>query len=341
MKIQHTTQNLNSCKNAYCNSNSNGNKINSDSPSFKGQGFYNSKGLKKVLTSDTFGKLLDLSEKNPVILTSVYSLFLCTLLRPATIMALPGKNENDKKYAAAHSIASGLVGLAITAAILTPVGARVKLVFENPQKFLNVDALKRMHPNVLTEKITDKAGKVIEQAKLSPDGKLMQNKTYAEMREKEIAYLKKEGIFDKLSPLQKEGLENPLLCTTNEPIIYNGEPLRSHYLTKTSSDGKVEFCALQKNGTPVTEELKLAEKKNNNANKILTMIPDLLLAAPRAAVTVATIPFVLTKVLGMQKTSTKSTKPEESKPLSFSSNKNGESKIDYSTIFPGLRREVK
>ncbi|MBQ6516871.1 hypothetical protein IJI31_06810 [bacterium] len=341
MRIQHTTQNLNSCKNISYGGIPNARNIISnvaqDGKPLKGlEKFYQSEGLKKFLTSKGFDKLLDLSVKNPVILTSVYSLFLCTLLRPATIMALPGKNVDDKKYASAHSIASGVIGLAVTAAILTPVGQRVKRVFKNPAKYLKPETVKRMFPNVATKEVEKDGQKVMEI--VTHDGKMLQTQEFENMRNAEIAELKKKGIYDKLNPLQKENLQDrevPYLCMSNEPIIHNGQPLRSAFFKKANG----EACALQSNGTPVLDSMKVSERQNENAEKILKMVPDLLVAAPRAAITVATIPFILTKVFGIKKP-VKDPKPEEIKEVSFNSNQAGLQSFDYTELFPGLKKEV-
>ena len=343
MKIQHTTQNLNSCKSIQ-----NGNKINANNAqkdvSFNG-GFYNSPGLKKFLTSEKLGKLLDLSANNPVVVTSLYSLFLCTLLRPATIMALPGKNVDDKKYASAHSIASGVMGFLTTAAILTPIAGMVKKTFRHPGKFLKSDMVKKLYPNVKTVESKNPKTLGLEKVKVTKGGKLIQSEEYAKMREEEIAYLKESGTWEKLSEDQRKGLENPLLCMTNEPIIHEGGPLRSFKYKKANG----EACALQKNGTPVVEDLKVSESKNSNVNKLLTMVPDLMIAFPRASITVATIPPILAGVFGLKKSSAKNNKQEETKPVTFEAKNeeqnnvaqsNNQQKIDYTLLFPGLKKEV-
>ena len=356
MRIQQTMQNLSSCRNLICNTAitegvKEGLKEAKDAPikeaikaavpkeQLKGMDkFYRSEGLKKFLTSEKFGKILDLSVKNPVILTSVYSLVLCTLLRPATIMALPGKNIDDKKYASAHSIASGIIGLAVTAAILTPVGHRVKRVFKNPQKYLKTETIKRMYPNVATKECIDRAtGQKVEKVKVALDGKMLQSDKYEQMRLAEIAEMKKNGTWDLLSDPQKEKLSQrkPYLCQSVDPISVDEDIVRSAFYKKKNG----EAVALQPNGTPLVDELKIADRKNKNAEQLLKMVPDLLVAAPRAAITVATIPFILTKVFGLQKSSAKN-KTEETNQVSFNSNQAGLQSFDYTQWFPGLKKEV-
>ncbi|MCM1265463.1 MAG: hypothetical protein NC200_04615, partial [Candidatus Gastranaerophilales bacterium] len=52
-------------------------------------------------------------------------------------------------------------------------------------------------------------------------------------------------------------------------------------------------CAVQADLTPITEEMKLASKKEENLKTFINMVPDILLAAPRAALTIAVIPPLL------------------------------------------------
>jgi len=359
MRIQHTTQNLNSFKGAICGNILNGRGLIANNAAGNAAGnvasevvgdiagkkpltamekFYQSEGLKKFLTSEKFGKILDLSVKNPVILTSVYSLFLCTLLRPATIMALPGKNVDDKKYASAHSIASGIIGLAVTAAILTPVGHRVKRVFKNPQRYLKPETVKRMYPNVRTRECIDRAtGEKVEKVVVALDGKMLQNEKFEKLRLQEIEELKKNGTWDKMLGWQQKNMSkrNPYVCQSNEPVLLDEDIIRSSFHKKANG----EYVALQANGTPVIDELKISDRKNKNAEQLLKMVPDLLVAAPRAAITVATIPFILTKVFGLQKSSAKA-KPEETNQVSFNSNQAGLKSFDYTQLFPGLKKEV-
>ena len=53
-------------------------------------------------------------------------------------MVTPGdkKNHDDKKYASAHSIASGLIGLGFTILLSNPIARAAKKITENPQTFV-------------------------------------------------------------------------------------------------------------------------------------------------------------------------------------------------------------
>ena len=99
----------------------------------------------KILSSRTFGKLLDYAEANPIPCNALFSLVLAGMLRPATIMALPdkeGKNKKDKLNAAAHAVASGVIGFIFSSAIMKPFDDAMKKVGDNPAKFLGKGAEK-------------------------------------------------------------------------------------------------------------------------------------------------------------------------------------------------------
>ena len=99
----------------------------------------------KILSSKTFGKLLDYAEANPIPCNAFFSLVLAGMLRPATIMALPdkdGKNKKDKLNAAAHAVASGGIGFVFSSVIMKPFDDAMKKVKDNPAKFLGKGAEK-------------------------------------------------------------------------------------------------------------------------------------------------------------------------------------------------------
>lgn len=91
----------------------------------------------KIYTSNWVHGALLSAEKNNVAFSAAFALLLTCLVRPASIMALPGgkKNKDDKKYASAHSIASGIIGYIISTAVSTPLAKAVKKVLENPVEY--------------------------------------------------------------------------------------------------------------------------------------------------------------------------------------------------------------
>jgi hypothetical protein len=85
---------------------------------------------------------LDKAYENQTLFSAGFALLLTCILRPATIMVTPGskKNSDDKKYAAAHSMASGVIGYLISCAISKPISAGLKKIIENPSDFLPKDS---------------------------------------------------------------------------------------------------------------------------------------------------------------------------------------------------------
>ncbi|MFA7659134.1 MAG: hypothetical protein WCY19_06855 [Candidatus Gastranaerophilaceae bacterium] len=75
----------------------------------------------------------------PVVFSALFALLLTGILRPAAIMSLPGQknNKDDKKYASAHSIASGIIGYLLSFAVFYPLSAATKKVGKNPQDYLD------------------------------------------------------------------------------------------------------------------------------------------------------------------------------------------------------------
>ena len=102
---------------------------------------------------------LEFADKNNVAFSAAFALLLTCILRPASIMALPGskKNKDDKKYAAAHSVASGIIGYIISTAVSNPVSSALKKVLEKPQKY--------MDPTDEEIEKARKAGKILKESK--------------------------------------------------------------------------------------------------------------------------------------------------------------------------------
>lgn len=84
---------------------------------------------------------------------------LCTIMpltvRPLAIMATPNVEKENKLYACANSICSGLAKFGIMASIALPVEFAVKKIDENPQKFLNQKTIEKLsldNKNIINSK---------------------------------------------------------------------------------------------------------------------------------------------------------------------------------------------
>jgi len=120
------------------------------------------KGRDKFLTGSFFNSLLSISKYETGVQAAIAAV-ICTVLRPVTIMAMPTqKSKDDNRYASAHSIASGLVGLVTTIALTTPFKWGADYVKKNMLKNLDEKALKRLFPQLKIESITDKSGNRVD-----------------------------------------------------------------------------------------------------------------------------------------------------------------------------------
>ncbi len=94
-----------------------------------------------MYTNKGIQKALELAEKNNVAFSAAFALLLTCILRPASIMGLPGKKDkDDKKYASAHSIASGVIGFIISTAVSNPVADGLKKLLNSPHKHMKLKA---------------------------------------------------------------------------------------------------------------------------------------------------------------------------------------------------------
>ena len=70
----------------------------------------------------TLAYIADLAKNYPGIFESFAALGVTCTIRPISIMALPGAKTEDKQYAAVKSIASGIVGYALSLVLYKPIG---------------------------------------------------------------------------------------------------------------------------------------------------------------------------------------------------------------------------
>lgn len=83
-------------------------------------------------------KFLELADGNSIAFGATFALVLTGVFRPAAIMSLPGdkKNKDDSKYAAAHSIASGVIGFIVSSVVSKPISDAIKKVIDKPQIYI-------------------------------------------------------------------------------------------------------------------------------------------------------------------------------------------------------------
>ncbi len=138
-----------------------------------------------ILTSRWFNKLLTYTNDHNVATSALVALGLAGVLRPATIMALPGKKDKeDKIYASGHSMASAILGFVASVIVTSPLDGAVKKLFSCDGYLKDKDGNKikdsKGKPKVFSKKLVeliekekslekeanlrDSAGKIINKA---------------------------------------------------------------------------------------------------------------------------------------------------------------------------------
>ena len=115
----------------------------------------------KFLKSRFLDKLLNIMN-HEVLVQALISAVVCVAMRPLTIMAIPTKkSKQDNMYASAHSVSSGLVGIASSLLIATPFSKGIKYAQKTYLKDMSENLLKRKYPNLNIESIWADAAKTV------------------------------------------------------------------------------------------------------------------------------------------------------------------------------------
>ena len=86
-------------------------------------------------------RMANYTKSNPIVAEALFAILITCALRPATIMALPGKKNEDRENkinAAAHSVASGIIGFISATIVMSPFDAAMKKVKNDPAKYLGI-----------------------------------------------------------------------------------------------------------------------------------------------------------------------------------------------------------
>jgi hypothetical protein len=264
------------------------NKYMHNSGSFTGKNETAAKVLNKGLfRNEKFGKFLEFIDEHNVTGTALIALIFAGLLRPATIMSLPGeKDRDDKIYASSHSLASGLMGFIFSLILTNPLDKAIKKVFEKgtagSEKF-----------DSLNKDIND-----------------LQKQLYDES----LLRLKNSGD---LTPSQYENIVSKLnSCLENNEELVKAREKASEpvddMLSKIFEEEKIsdKFQKAKKTFNELGNEEKFKADmvkfrnltgKKMALNTLIKNLPDWLIAIPRAALTIALIPPILKYVFGLEK----------------------------------------
>jgi len=90
-------------------------------------------------------KTLEGISKHPTSFAAGASLLMSLAVRPLAIYSTPDVEKENKQYAMADSISSGLMKFAIVEAVALPVENAVRKIDENPEKFLKKFTIKHLN----------------------------------------------------------------------------------------------------------------------------------------------------------------------------------------------------
>lgn len=101
----------------------------------------------KILTNKNVLKGLEKVSEHGSSFGAVTALAMSLTVRPLSIMATPDTEKENKQYAAANSICSGLVKFAMVEALALPLEIAIKKIDKTPEKFLNPESMKNLLGN--------------------------------------------------------------------------------------------------------------------------------------------------------------------------------------------------
>lgn len=119
----------------------------------------------KILKSNWLQWITKYSQEHNISTSALIALVLAGIMRPATIMALPGqKDKEDKIYASGHAMASGIIGFVVSTAITSPFDESIKKVFGENSKFAG-KKLKAMNEKIAELTSAKEAKTITDEAK--------------------------------------------------------------------------------------------------------------------------------------------------------------------------------
>lgn len=117
-----------------------------------------------IFTKKWFNKFLTYTNDHNVATSALVALGLAGVMRPATILALPGKKDKeDKIYASGHSMASAILGFVASVIVTSPLDGAVKKIFGSngylKDKDGNIIKDKDGKPRIFSKKLFELAEK--------------------------------------------------------------------------------------------------------------------------------------------------------------------------------------
>lgn len=115
----------------------------------------------RFLKNKIFLKSLEKISEHGISFSAGLSLLMSTVVRPCAIFATPDVEKENKQYACANSICSGLVKFAMVEAVALPVENAVRKLDSNPEKYFNPSTVKNLTQN--TQSFNMRSYKLITQ----------------------------------------------------------------------------------------------------------------------------------------------------------------------------------
>lgn len=126
----------------------------------------------KIFRSEKFKKTVEIFENKTVVAQSLVALVVAGVLRPATNMAMAGKDDReDSMYAASHAIASAVIGFLVSATVMAPFDKAFRKIKEDPKKYMNSKKLTDLFGEIGKRKLEKSAPykKLSKAAQMIPD----------------------------------------------------------------------------------------------------------------------------------------------------------------------------
>lgn len=115
----------------------------------------------RFLESRTLSKFLESVHTHNITTSALIALGFAGVLRPATILSLPGKKDKDDKiYASGHSIASALMGFGVSLILTSPLDIAMRKIETNkiqPKKLTQLNKeIEELEKQLQTDEIAKK-----------------------------------------------------------------------------------------------------------------------------------------------------------------------------------------
>lgn len=103
--------------------------------------------VQPIYNNKFFKKGLEFASDNGALFVATTSLVLSTIARPIAIMSTPNTDKENRKYAAAKSLASSAVGYFLMLVASLPLAKSIKNINKNPSKYLKNETIKVLKSN--------------------------------------------------------------------------------------------------------------------------------------------------------------------------------------------------